>query len=67
MKLDPQEILEKAETNKVIFENFFNIEEEAWRSAILELALEALGYSPIDLWEENKLVERLAQKRAQLR
>lgn len=67
MRLDIQEILERAETNQAIFENFFNVEEEAFRSAILELALESLGYSPIDLWQENKLVERLAQKRAQNR
>lgn len=53
MKLDSKELNEKAHTNYAIFNNFFNVEEEAWKSATLELFLEKLGYDPIKIWEEN--------------
>jgi hypothetical protein len=52
MKLDSKNINEKARTNYAIFSGFLNVEEEAWRSAVLESALESLGIDPIKLWEE---------------
>jgi hypothetical protein len=52
MKLDSKEINEKAKENFDVFSGFLNVEEEAWRSAVLELALKKLGYSPAKLWAE---------------
>ena len=52
MELDRKDINEKALTNHAIFSNFMNVEEEAWRSAVLESALEQLGIDPIKLWAE---------------
>ena len=57
LKLDSKDINEKALTNHAIFSNFFNVEEEAWRSSVLESALEKLGVDVIKLWAENPLEE----------
>lgn len=52
LKLDSKDINEKAQTNYAIFSDFLNVEEEAWRSAVLESALEQLGIDPVKLWAE---------------
>lgn len=52
LELDSKEINEKALTNHAIFSQFFNVEEEAWRSAVLESALEKLGVDVIKLWQD---------------
>ena len=54
MELNKQELIEKAEGIKAVWESGFNIEEEAFRTAVLELLLENLNYDPIELWRENK-------------
>jgi len=52
LKLDRKDINEKALTNYAIFSQFLNVEEEAWRSSVLESALEKLGVDVIKLWAE---------------
>lgn len=53
MKLSSKELNERAHFNYEIHRNFFNIQEESWRMAVLELALENLGIDPSKLLEEN--------------
>jgi hypothetical protein len=50
MELDIKSIKEQAVCNASIFDSSFNLKEEAWRSAVLESALEALGHSVQELW-----------------
>lgn len=52
MKLESKEINQRASENYAVFSQFLNVEEEAWRSAVLELYLEKLGHNPQKLWEE---------------
>jgi hypothetical protein len=54
MELNKQELIEKAQGIKAVWESGFNLEEEAFRTAVLELLLENLDYDPIELWKENK-------------
>ena len=53
-KLDKQELLDKAEGIEACWEADFNLETEAYRTAVMELLLENLGYNIIELWEQNK-------------
>ena len=52
VKISSEAINERAKENYDVFNGFFNVEEEAWRSAVLELALETLGVDPKKLWEQ---------------
>jgi hypothetical protein len=52
MKLDSEDINNKALSNYAVFNGFLNVEEEAWRSAVLESALEKLGVNVVELWAE---------------
>lgn len=50
MELNIETIKEQARCNASIFDSSFNLKEEAWRSAVLEHALEVLGQSVQELW-----------------
>jgi len=52
VKISSDAINERAKENYDVFSSFINVEEEAWRSAVLELALETLGVDPKKLWEQ---------------
>jgi hypothetical protein len=53
IELSSEAINDRAHSNYAVFSNFINVEEEAWRSAVLELALETLGVDPKKLWEDH--------------
>jgi len=53
VELSSDAINERAKQNYDVFSSFINVEEEAWRSAVLELALETLGVDPKKLWEDH--------------
>jgi hypothetical protein len=50
MELNIETIKEQAICNASIFDSSFNLKEEAWRSAVLEHALEILGEDVQELW-----------------
>jgi hypothetical protein len=50
MELNIETIKEQARCNASIFDSSFNLKEEAWRSAVLEHALEILGENVQELW-----------------
>jgi len=52
IKISSKALNDRARANYETLTNFFNVEEQAWQLAVLELALETLGVSPSKLLEQ---------------
>jgi hypothetical protein len=53
VKISSEALNDRARANYETLKNFFNVEEQAWQLAVLELALETLGVDPSKLLKDH--------------